>query len=250
MDLPWSREWTLVDLYESSDVALLYSFYHSNLWTKSISDKRESLASWVSMLEDKKKQQLVNLHIILALQYPNNSSGTRPTVGGGVVSKYFSQINCALVTHLLCSGNEKQKKVMAFSLLEELAENTELNAIEGGHIAGCNSIFFELDSSLSSLIPQAKNRASAIARSPGAEKKQKPASGSGVIDSALVDGGWWLVDLDYYQPPLTLDISSSELKGKKKDSKQKVHNKFLTLSFCYCRFSHVSSCSPHPKTPS
>ena len=222
LELPWSREWTLVDLYESSDVALLYSFYHSRiLWELDghIGRRRETLAAWVSLLESREEQR-INLHIILALEYLSSSSGTRPTVVGGVVSKYFSQINCALVTHLLTSGPEVKRNVMGFSLLEELVENTELNAIEGGMIAGCNSIFMEIDMSASPLVTQAEKK-----RGKGNGEEQSPFPAlieeeekqgeSYSSTSALVDGGWWLVDFDYFQPPLAVDISTTELKGTK-----------------------------------
>lgn len=162
LELPWEREWTLVDLYECSDVALLYSFYHSQkLWAE-YGPKREMLASWVSMLESREERKLVNLHIILALEYPSSSSGIRPTVVGGAVSKYFSQINCALVTHVLTTGTGKKRHIMGFSLLEELVENIELNAIEGGHIAGCNSIFMEVELSTAMLQNADKKRLSKL----------------------------------------------------------------------------------------
>ena len=160
LELPWEREWTLVDLYECSDVALLYSFYHSQKLWDDTSPKRETLASWVSMLESREERKLVNLHIILALEYPSNSSGIRPSVVGGAVSKYFSQINCALVTHVLTSGTGRKRHIMGASLLEELVENIELNAIEGGHIAGCNSIFMEVELSTTALQNADKKRIS------------------------------------------------------------------------------------------
>ena len=147
LNLPWERPWTIIDLYECNDVSLLYTFYHAyTLWQISYRQQRESLAAWVNLLthDDRDSLQPEILHIALALTYPKDSKTIRPSIVGAAIMKYFNRNNCALVTHLITSGNYDARMLMGDALLEEVIENVEVNAIEGGQIAGCNAFFMEL----------------------------------------------------------------------------------------------------------
>ena len=86
-----------------------------------------------------------DFHVLLALHY--SGSGNKPLIVGGVTFKYFTKVNCGLLTFVYTNvakdiNNERADKI-AWSLIEYAVDVLDTNAKERGHLGGCNAIFLE-----------------------------------------------------------------------------------------------------------
>lgn len=189
LDLPWTRPWSLVDLWEDFDAQLLYKFYQ-NSYASHFPDRaqREPLSTWLQLLSDESRDSLTieDFHVLLAIEYPilsgSTAAATKTTttnILGGLIFTYYPTTSCGLLSYMTLSSDVANPALMAKSLLEEAAVNLHENAAVRGHIAGCNAIFLELPLT-------------------AAPKQNRPEF------ETLYKGGWRMLSFDYWRPPLSI----------------------------------------------
>ncbi|EGG17766.1 hypothetical protein DFA_08765 [Cavenderia fasciculata] len=215
LDLPWERPWTLLDIRDSHGhedcQQLAIRFYNEVLLPNyAQNEELEPLESWLNMLENngamgqtlrgQQQQQQHgghlhrnNFHLLVALRYPEDDINQQPLICGGLVFEYHGAVNCGLLTYVLVGGGPKQRaERMGRALIQRAVDILEQDAVENGHLAGCNAIFLETaqDQHKSDIIFE-ENADSIVEIS---HKHQ-----------FLEKMGWQRVDFSYIQPSLTYD---------------------------------------------
>lgn len=195
LDLPWTRPWSLVDLWEDFDAQLLYKFYQNSYATQ-FPDRadREPLSVWLQLLSDASRDSLSieDFHVLLAIEYPilvGSSAATMKTtttnILGGLIFTYYPSTSCGLLSYMtLPSTDASTRELMAKSLLDEAAVNLHENAALRGHIAGCNAIFMEITLT-------------------AGEGQHRPDF------ETLYKRGWRMLRFDYWRPPLSIFSSGA-----------------------------------------
>jgi GNAT superfamily N-acetyltransferase len=190
LDLPWTRPWSLVDLWEDFDAQLLYKFYQNSYATQ-FPDRadREPLSTWLQLLSDESRDSLSveDFHVLLAIEYPmlsgsGTSTATKTTttnILGGLIFTYYPATSCGLLSYMTMNAGDSNRELMARSLLDEAAVNLHENAALRGHIAGCNAIFMEAP----------------LSNPPGSVRPDW---------DTLHKGGWRMLSFDYWRPPLSI----------------------------------------------
>eukprot|EP01133_Synstelium_polycarpum_P004220 gene4220-4916_t len=203
LDLPWERPWTLLDLRDTFDAQpLVVKFYNEILAPNfQASDELEPLESWLSMLPGSQKSGATeDFHLLVALRYPDDNVGQVPIICGGLVFEYHSAVNCGLLTYLLVGGGPNNRaERMARALIQRAVDVLDQNAVERGHLAGCNAIFLEtaLGAPPAALAPHLLENSNEIVE---ISYKQE----------FLASMGWLKVDFCYVQPPLAYDKRPSK----------------------------------------
>lgn len=106
-----------------------------------------------------------------------------PAIVGGIITEYYTEPNCGLITYLLVNKNFRGSGVAGF-LINYSREVLDQNAKARGHLSGCDAIFLETNSA------------------------KKVRADHDVIDprsrhAILHRYGCRLVDFDYIAPPLS-----------------------------------------------
>eukprot|EP01132_Coremiostelium_polycephalum_P011114 gene11114-13598_t len=207
LDLPWERPWTLLDLRESYDSHQLIVKFYNELLVPNFSgpNELESLENWLNMLpngaSDRSASTRIStedFHLLVALRYPDDDQPeSSPIICGGLAFEYHRQVNCGLLTYFLVGGGPNNRSErMARALIQRAVDILDQNAIDCGHLAGCNAIFLETTA-------------------------QKPINSSKLENSNeiaeisykqefLETMGWRKVDFCYSQPPLSFDKKPSK----------------------------------------
>lgn len=187
LELPWERPWTLLDLREDYDVRLLYSFYQNFMVPSFPSkDDRVPLSQWIQFLSSDDNPFFEDFHVLLALDYPVSSPNlsnkiSEPIILGGCSFSYFAGSNCGFISYVVVNTKQPNmnSKLVMRSFIEEAVEVLDQNAIERGHIAGCNAIFMQASTKLS-----------------------HPNSLDQTVDhETLQQIGWHLLPFEYHQAP-------------------------------------------------
>ncbi|KAF2072207.1 hypothetical protein CYY_006473 [Polysphondylium violaceum] len=209
LDLPWERPWTLVDLCDSSSSIvsqkpMISKFYHEILvpnFSRNHLVDLEPLENWFNMLSgQQKKNSTEDFHLLVALRYPENDDSIQePTICGGISFEYHKTTNCGLITYVLVGGGPNNRaERMSRALIQRAVDILEQNAIEFGHLAGCNAIFLETGIHDDEVVDESFESMDKIVE---ISFKQQ----------FLSNMGWKKVDMDYFQPPLTIDKGPSKL---------------------------------------
>lgn len=138
-----------------------YDYSPPNLFSKpqltqtiNLSDL-DPLEFWMVALsqEGRDNAQIGELHVLLALRDENTDvnqfvgpMSPKPTLDGGIMFLYYPDINCGLFIYMIIHQYRKNSDKGLDSLLINTAISIlEKNAIQHGHLAGCNAIFLETD---------------------------------------------------------------------------------------------------------
>ncbi|KAN0018258.1 hypothetical protein ACTFIU_010872 [Dictyostelium citrinum] len=152
LDLPWgaSKPWTLVDLRDDYDEDLMVRFYNELMLPNfPVKNELEPLSNFISALSDERRESfnphLSEVHVLLALRWPTDSSDLQPTIGAGIIFEYFSNTNCGLLSYLVVHRSSRGQG-LAGILVERAVELLDKHAKTRGQLAGCNCIFLETNS--------------------------------------------------------------------------------------------------------
>jgi hypothetical protein len=188
---PWNKPWTLVDLQENSNVALLKQFFVEMVEPNYHTHKEdlEPLEIWQKRLIATNQAQINNQaapelsHVLMAVR-PSAEADSVPMLLGGLAFKYFEATNCGFITYALLKNVDSRESV-AKALSERALDILDQDAVGRGNLAGCNAIFLETsDPNLAW----------------GDKAKEKTIDMS--LQHALLHKlGWRLVDFNYVAPP-------------------------------------------------
>eukprot|EP01132_Coremiostelium_polycephalum_P009208 gene9208-11284_t len=152
LDLPWgaTHGWTLVDLWDDYDEDLLVRFYNELMLPNfPMKNELEPITNFLNALSDERRNtynpHLSELHVLLALRWPNDSSDLQPTIGAGIIFEYYSSTNCGLLSYLVVHRSSRGQG-LAGTLVERAVELLDKHAKTRGQLAGCNAIFLETNS--------------------------------------------------------------------------------------------------------
>ncbi|KAF2068992.1 hypothetical protein CYY_009691 [Polysphondylium violaceum] len=149
LDLPWgaSKPWTLVDLRDDYDQDLMDRFYNELMLPNfPMKNELEPLSNFVTALErETYNPNLSEVHVLLALRWPNESSDLQPTIGAGIIFEYYPNTNCGLLSYLVVHRSSRGHG-LARVLVERAVELLDKHAKTRGQLAGCNVILLETNS--------------------------------------------------------------------------------------------------------
>ncbi|GAM17997.1 hypothetical protein SAMD00019534_011720 [Acytostelium subglobosum LB1] len=152
LDLPWgqSKPWTLVDLWDDYDEELLIRFYNELMLPNfPIKNELEPLSNFINALSEERRTNfnphVAELHVLLALRWPTDSSDLQPTIGAGITFEYYPSTNCGLLSYLVVHRSSRGQG-LAGILVERSVELLDRHAKQRGQLAGCNAIFLETNS--------------------------------------------------------------------------------------------------------